>query len=82
MNCTSYDNKKKKRTKMHTETTFKFNVVHKRNISNKLWNMIRRKKRDKETSNKTETSIMTLLLSLKRSCWNEYNDIKNVINDD
>jgi hypothetical protein len=25
---------------------------------------------------------MTLSLSLKRSCWNEYNDIKNVINDD
>jgi hypothetical protein len=25
---------------------------------------------------------MTLSLSLKRSCWNEYNDIKNVINND
>ena len=60
--------KRKERTKMHTETTFKFNVVHKRNISNKLRNIIRKKKREKETSNKTETSIMTLLLSLKRSC--------------
>jgi hypothetical protein len=70
MDCTSYDKEKRKRerTKIYTETIFKFNVVHKCNISNKLRNIIRKKKREKETSNKTETSIMTLSLSLKRYC--------------
>ena len=61
--------KKKKRTKMHTETTFKVNIVHKRNII--IWVaqvMMRRKKRKKKTSNNTETSIMTLSLLLERSC--------------
>jgi len=68
---------------MHTETTFKVNIVHKRNII--IWVaqvMMRRKKREKKTSNNTETSIMTLSLLLERSCWNEYNDIKKVISDD
>jgi len=43
--------------------------------------MMRRDKREKETSNNTEISIMTLSLPLERSCWNEYNNIE-VINDD
>jgi hypothetical protein len=54
---------------MHIETTFKFNIVHKRNII--IWVvqvMMRRKKREKKTSNNTETSIITLSLLLERSC--------------